>query len=82
MPIIYAIICHSDMMIKEKRNQFGYTQEKMAEMLQISLIQYVRIDKETCLPRSDILDRLINTLDLTDEEIGMYVKSVLFKKSS
>ena len=70
------------MMIKEKRNQFGYTQEKMAEMLQISLIQYVRIDKETCLPRSDILDRLINTLDLTDEEIGMYVKSVLFKKSS
>ena len=31
---------------------------------------------------SDILDRLINTLDLTDEEIGMYVKSVLFKKSS
>lgn len=42
-------------MIKEKRNSFGYTQEKMANMLDISLRQYVRIDKEECFPRSDIL---------------------------
>ena len=77
-----AIICHGDIMIKEKRNQFGYTQEEMAEMLQISLRQYVRIDKETCLPRSDILDKLISTLDLTNEEIGAYVKTVIFKKCS
>ena len=69
-------------MIKEKRKEKKYTQEKMSQILGISLRQYVRIDKETCLPRSDILDRLINTLDLTDEEIGMHVKSVLFKKSS
>ena len=39
-------------MIKEKRKQFGYTQEKMANILDISLRQYVRIDKETCLPRT------------------------------
>ncbi len=69
-------------MIKEKRNKFGYTQEQMANMLQISLRQYVRIDKETCLPRNDILDKLINTLDLTNEEIGTYVKTVVFKRCS
>ncbi len=69
-------------MIKEKRNKFGYTQEQMANMLGISLRQYVRIDKEVCLPRSDILDKLIHTFNLTDEEIGSYVKSVIFKKCS
>ena len=69
-------------MIREKRKQFGYTQEKMAEMLEISLRQYVRIDKEACLPRNDILDKLINTLSLTNEEIGSYVKAVIDKKCS
>lgn len=69
-------------MIKEKRNQLGYTQEKMAEVLQISLRQYVRIDTETCLPRSDIFDKLITTLNMSNEEIGAYVKRVLVKKCS
>ena len=67
-------------MIKEKRNQFGYTQEEMAGILEISLRQYVRIDKETCLPRSDILDKLISIFHLSNEEIGIYVKTVLYKK--
>jgi len=69
-------------MIKEKRNKLGYTQEKMAEVLQISLRQYVRIDTETCLPRSDILDRLISTLEMSDEEIGAYIKTIIMKKCS
>jgi len=69
-------------MIKEKRNQFGYTQEKMADLLQISLRQYARIDKEICMPRSDILEKLIQTLDMTNEEIGSYVKTVIGKKCS
>jgi len=69
-------------MIKEKRNQFGYTQEQMASMLDISLRQYVRIDKERCLPRSDILDKLISIFGLSNEEIGIYVKTVLYKKVS
>ncbi len=78
----YVIICHGDTMIREKRNQFGYTQEKMAEILQISLRQYVRIDQEVCLPRSDILSKLISILNLTDEEIGSYIKTVIYKKCS
>lgn len=69
-------------MIREKRNQFGYTQEEMANMLDISLRQYVRIDKEMCLPRTDILDKLISMFNLSNEEIGIYVKTVLYKKIS
>ena len=69
-------------MIKEKRKQFGYTQEKMADILDISLRQYVRIDKETCLPRTEILDKLISTFNLSNEEIGIYIKTILYKKIS
>lgn len=69
-------------MIKEKRNSFGYTQEKMASILEISLRQYVRIDKEECLPRGDILKKLIYTLSLTDEEVGKYVNEYLNKNVS
>lgn len=46
-------------MIKEKRKSKNYTQEQMANLLGISLRQYVRIDKEEDLPRRDILKKLI-----------------------
>lgn len=64
-------------MIREKRKQLGYTQEKMAEILKISLRQYVRIDTEEDLPRRDILKELINILDLSNEEIGIYIKNMV-----
>lgn len=63
-------------MIKEKRKSLGYTQEKMAETLNISLRQYVRIDTEEDLPRRDILRMLIETLNLSNEEIGQYIRSM------
>ena len=68
-------------MIKEKRNELGITQEKMASELNISLRQYVRIDKEYCFPRSDILGKLITTLNLSNEEIGQYVRSFVHRKT-
>ena len=61
-------------MIKEKRNAKNYTQEQMADKLGISLRQYVRIDNERSFPRRDILKKLIIELELTNEEIGEYVK--------
>ncbi len=61
-------------MIKEKRNSMCYTQEQMAERLGISLRQYVRIDNEQAFPRRDILKKLIIELELTNEEIGSYIK--------
>lgn len=63
-------------MIKEKRKAKKYTQEQMANLLGISLRQYVRIDKEEDLPRRDILKKLILELDLTDNEIGKYIRNI------
>lgn len=63
-------------MIKEKRKAKNYTQQQMADILNISLRQYVRIDKEQALPRKDVLNRLINELELTNEEIGEYIRKI------
>lgn len=63
-------------MIKEKRKLKNLTQEEMAEKLGVSLRQYVRIDNEQAFPRRDILKKLIFELELTNEEIGEYIKIV------
>lgn len=63
-------------MIKEKRKLKKLTQEEMSEKLGISLRQYVRIDSEKAFPRRDILKKLILELDLTNEEIGEYIKII------
>ena len=63
-------------MIKEKRMEKSYTQEKMSELLGISLRQCVRIDNEEELPRRDVLRSLIYELDLTNEEIGEYIRKM------
>ena len=63
-------------MIKEKRKEKMYTQEKMSQVLGISLRQYVRIDNEEDLPRRDVLRNLIDELDLTNEEIGRYIRKM------
>ena len=69
-------------MIREKRKAKNYTQEKMAELLNISIRQYVRIDKEEDLPRRDVLRDIIKILDLTNEEIGFYIRNITNKTSS
>lgn len=69
-------------MIKEKRKIMGYTQEKMANLLEISLRQYIRIDQENYLPRTDILKKLIDLLQLSDQELGEYIKVIINKKAS
>ena len=63
-------------MIKEKRKSKNLTQEEMSEKLGISLRQYVRIDNEKAFPRRDIFKKLITELDLTNEEIGEYIKNI------
>lgn len=66
-------------MIKEKRKAKKYTQEKMSEILGISLRQYIRIDNEEDLPRRDVLKNLILELELTDEELGEYIRIMVNK---
>ena len=63
-------------MIKEKRKSKKYTQEEMSKRLGISLRQYVRIDNEEDLPRRDVLKNLITELELTNEEIGEYIRKM------
>ena len=63
-------------MIKEKRRVKNYTQEEMSKRLGISLRQYVRIDNEEDLPRRDVLKNLIVELELTNEEIGEYIRKM------
>lgn len=82
-------LCHNyfdyigkgDYMIKEKRKLKGYTQEKMSQLLGISLRQYVRIDNEEDLPRRDVLKNLITELELKNEEIGEYIRKITSKTS-
>ena len=69
-------------MIKEKRKAKNYTQEKMAQILGISLRQYVRIDKEEDLPRKDVLYKLIVELNLTNSEIGEYIHRIIKNSAS
>lgn len=66
-------------MIKEKRKLMNYTQETMSRMLNISLRQYVRIDKEEDLPRRDVLHKLISILELSDNEVGQYIRTITNK---
>ena len=66
-------------MLKEKRKILGYTQQQVADELNISLRQYVRIDKEEDLPRRDLLCDLIKLFNLTNEEIGEYIRSITQK---
>ena len=66
-------------MIKEKRKRLGYTQEQVATELNISLRQYVRIDNEEDLPRRDVLNKLISLFELSDNEIGKYIRSITQK---
>ena len=63
-------------MMKEKRKLKKYTQEQMSELLGISLRQYVRIDNEEDIPRRDVLRNLITELELTNEEIGEYIRKM------
>lgn len=67
-------------MIKKLRQKRGYTQEEMAELLQISLRQYVRIDNEYTIPRADIFKKLIKVLKMNNEETGAFVVAVLKKR--
>lgn len=68
-------------MIKELREQKGYTQQQMAEMMKISLRHYVRIDTEKTIPRVDVFKELIRILEMTPEEIGRFILNVIENKA-
>ena len=61
-------------MIKENREKRNYTQEKLAEMLEISPRQLQRIEKDEEKTKITTLKRIISALKIPDEEIIKYMK--------
>lgn len=61
-------------MIKECRIKKGYTQEKLAELINISPRQIQRIEKDEEKTKIETLKKIIKILEIPDEEIINYLK--------
>ncbi len=61
-------------MIKEYRKKLGLTQEKLAELLDISPRQLQRIESGQTETSLKTLKKLIKILDISDEDIVNYIK--------
>ena len=61
-------------MFKKYRLKKGLTQEELAEILNISTRQLQRIENEECIPSLNIIKRIIQVLNIKDEDILEYMK--------
>lgn len=51
------------------RKRRGYSIERLAKDAKVSTITIQKIEKENRMPRPDVLKRLVETLDITMEEL-------------
>ncbi len=63
-------------MIKENRIKKGYTQEQLAEILDISWRQLQRIEKNENNTKITTLKRIIKVLDIPDAELIEFLKEL------
>lgn len=61
-------------MIKEYRTKRGYTQEELAEMLEISTRQLQRIENDQKETKISTLRKIIKILKIEDKDILKYIK--------
>lgn len=61
-------------MIKEYREKRGYTQEKLAEIIEISPRQLQRIEKNEDKTKIGTIKKIIKVLKIEDKEIIEYLK--------
>ena len=61
-------------MIKEYRQLRGFTQEELAEKIDISWRQLQRIEKNDQETSVKTLKKLVNVLKITDKDILNYIK--------
>lgn len=61
-------------MIKENRLKKEYTQEELAEIIQISPRQLQRIEKNEGKTKIETLRKIIKVLQIPDKEILEYIK--------
>lgn len=64
------------MIFKEYRLKHGLTQEELADKLEITWRQMQRIEKEKSLPSLQTLKKLIIILEISDEDVANYIKSL------
>lgn len=60
-------------MFKEYRKLRGYTQEQLAELVEISWRQLNRIENETSIPTLETFKKLIDILKIKDKDIIEYL---------
>lgn len=63
-------------MLKTYRIKMGYTQEELAELLEISWRQMQRIEKGKSLPSMQTLKKLVIILNISDSDLAKYIKSL------
>lgn len=61
-------------MIKENRIKRKYTQEQLAEIIEISPRQLQRIEKNEDKTKIETLRKIIKILQISDKEILEYIK--------
>jgi DNA-binding helix-turn-helix protein len=61
-------------MIKEYRIKNNYTQEQLAEIINISPRQLQRIEKDEDKTKIETIRKIIRVLNIPDEEILKYIK--------
>lgn len=61
-------------MIREFREKKHYTQEQLAELVEITPRQMQRIECEEEKTKISTLKKIINVLDIPDEEIIKYIR--------
>ena len=61
-------------MLKEYRQNKGYTQEQTAEMIGISARQYQRIEKDEGKTTLETIKKEISVLGIPDDEIIRYMR--------
>ncbi len=61
-------------MIKENRIKKNYTQEELAEIINISPRQMQRIEKNENKTKIETLKKIIKVLQIPDKEILEYIK--------
>lgn len=65
-------------MFKEYRILRRYTQEQIAELLEISTRQLQRIENEECQPSLRTLKKIFKILMIEDKDILKYMKTDVF----
>ena len=64
-------------MVKEYRIKNNFTQEQLAEMIDISPRQLQRIEKNESQTKIETIRKLINVLNIPDSEILKYLKKAI-----